>query len=126
MIDKIRWVLEHSDSPIMVAEKPETREDAIRNFRCFSDEGRAEAKAFESAIQFPSFPPITRCYGWLKIDTEKLPRRFHHYLQQERHVATGPRVFIMPWSTNTYPIQANMIQMRSRPISTSSTLQDLS
>lgn len=43
-------------------------------------------------IQFPSFPPITRCYGWLKIDTEKLLRRFHHYLPQERprdYRATG-------------------------------------
>jgi hypothetical protein len=85
MLDKIKWVLEHAESPVLVKTNPQSRRDAVKNLQSFSDEGRAGSETIvEDASPFPPYPPITRCYGWLKIDTEKLPRRFHRYLQIQR------------------------------------------
>ncbi|KAL2019473.1 hypothetical protein VTK56DRAFT_9589 [Thermocarpiscus australiensis] len=83
MLDKIKWVLEHADGPIMVNANPKTVADAVKNLRAFSDEGRAKPEIFEDATPVPPFPPITRCFGWMQLDSEKLPRRFHRYLEHE-------------------------------------------
>jgi hypothetical protein len=84
MLDKIKWVLDHTEAPISVNANPKTVEDAVDNLRAFSDEGRASPQTFEDAAQITTFPPITRCYGWLRIDSNKLPRRFHKYRQLQR------------------------------------------
>lgn len=83
MLDKIRWVLEHASTPIVVKANPKTWKDAVKNLWQFSEEGRASPKIFNDATPFPPFP-VTRCYGWLRIDSEKLPQSFHWHCKWNR------------------------------------------
>lgn len=39
----------------------------------------------------PPFPPLTRCYGWMRIDSNKLPRRFHKYRDLQPRLPPGYR-----------------------------------
>lgn len=60
-------------------------EGACKNLWSLSDEGRAAPpRIFSDATPFPAFPPVMRCYGWMRLPPEKLPPRFQWYRERER------------------------------------------
>jgi len=91
----------------MVKRKLLTTEDMRNNMRCFSEEGQKDPIIFEDPIPMPSADTIVRCYGWVKVPREVLPRDFedarhrggpsyyedtsHYYALVYEYVSRSPR-----------------------------------
>jgi hypothetical protein len=78
IFEKIRWALQHSESPIMVRGKITTQEEMKSNLRCFSEQGLSDPYRGEDAVPMPSADNIRRCYGWIRLPRESLAPDFHN------------------------------------------------
>lgn len=60
--------------PIVILDKPTTRDEAIWNLFAFSDEGRRKPLPRDDPkhISVTSIPQIRKCHGWLKISGQRL------------------------------------------------------
>jgi len=73
MIEKIRWVIDHSEGPFLVNDFPETQQDMLRSLWLFSDEGRASNADLKDPVPMSADCQVTRCYGWIKINWKDMP-----------------------------------------------------
>ena len=71
-------------NPVLLSPDPKTREDALANVFAFADENRLsppspEARERDRLVPITSIPPIAKCYGWLRFNTDeilpRIPRR---------------------------------------------------
>ncbi|KAJ9137703.1 Six-bladed beta-propeller, TolB-like protein [Pleurostoma richardsiae] len=71
---------EGGSRPVLLFPDPKTYEDARDNLFRFAQENRLnppspELQELDRLVSLTSIPPITKCYGWLKFNTDKiLPR----------------------------------------------------
>ncbi|KAB5536038.1 hypothetical protein GE09DRAFT_971703 [Coniochaeta sp. 2T2.1] len=66
---------EGGSRPVLVFPDPKTREDARDNLAGFAQENRLNPPSpelQEQMVPLTSIPPIRKCYGWLKFDTDKI------------------------------------------------------
>ncbi|KAB5583515.1 hypothetical protein GE09DRAFT_1079192 [Coniochaeta sp. 2T2.1] len=79
IIEKLQWAIKKSESApnqrICLEENPQSRSDARRNLKAFSDEARLSSSTElpKSSVPSPPVPRITGCYGWTKIEQRKIP-----------------------------------------------------
>lgn len=77
ILEKMKWALKKTeDDPnqsILLQKDPRTRSDAVRNLRAFSEEARLSPEKPYNARPPPPFPPLTACYGWMKMERRKVP-----------------------------------------------------
>ncbi|KAJ8126183.1 hypothetical protein O1611_g7455 [Lasiodiplodia mahajangana] len=80
LIEKIKWVMSNTetnpDQFVKIRKGPKTFRDAIRNLYSFSDEGRQSLKTStrQDLTDPPPFPPLPICYGWMRIQRDRVPR----------------------------------------------------
>lgn len=71
---------EGGSKPVLLYPDPKNYEDALDNLSRFAEENRLnppapELQELDRLIPLRSIPPITKCYGWLKFNTDEvLPR----------------------------------------------------
>jgi hypothetical protein len=76
VIDMIQWVRRHQ--VIFVSRFPKKRKDMLRNLLYFSDEGRYN-QTQKGRVPMFCGATLTRCYGWMKLDYARYPRRPYCY-----------------------------------------------
>jgi hypothetical protein len=77
LIEKVRWVVEHSDSPFFVENSISTRRDMAENFFRLSNQRSENELKTKDPVPMTSAKAITRCHGWLRIDQKCLPPDFN-------------------------------------------------
>ena len=74
LIQNIRAAIEALPEPIYFNPLPKTRQDAIRNLRAFSEEGRRGAifKHLPDAVQCISAAGLRKCFSWTQVSGKQL------------------------------------------------------
>ncbi|KAI1174874.1 hypothetical protein F4777DRAFT_579612 [Nemania sp. FL0916] len=79
LMEKIRWVMSNTgtnpNGSFKIREGPKTRYDALRNLYSFSDESRqsAQTSTRQGVTDAPPFPPLPKCFGWMRIQRDQVP-----------------------------------------------------
>lgn len=87
--------------PVMLFPNPKTRENALANVFAFADENRLspptpEARELNRLIPITSIPPITKCYGWLRFNTDEILARIPRRLRPRAVTIEKAKRYIEP------------------------------
>lgn len=81
-----KHTVESASDPVILDAAPDTVHDARYNLYCFSKDAETRAPKCKETAPCPPFPPLTRWYGWTRIESNDLPYSFHRHRDME-----GPR-----------------------------------